>query len=636
MKKKLGALLVACMICICLILPDTKAYAASGKTDLSVSSGTLNIGETVTVTAKASGESGETAYASMVLNYDSSILEFVSCSATYGGGGGSIAVASDSFSVTLKAIAAGNASISLSATDGVIYSTAEELDSMSGSSASVTVNNAASENNGGSTGGSDSNSNNTGTSNGGTNTGSQTTTTQSSDNSLKSLTISPGTLSPAFKGSTTKYTATVENSVTSIAVSAVPVSAKATVSSVTGNNNLSVGANTVSVVVKAENGTTATYTITVTRKDKAAETTDTPAETPDTPEENPDDTDDGNEAGSETENTGAAEDIVVNNTAYQISEDFTEEQIPADFSEANVNFRGQEYKGLTFDKGTLDLLYLKSETDETGKFFIYDETRDVLYDFIKLTAGENSYVIPLLAPLDSVLPESYVATSLQLADGSVMTAYSLSTEDESQTAEFYVFYGVNYEGAEGWYQYDYVEGTYQRLNTSITDTAESESTDLSALQEQYDELSTKYKKLTNAIRDIGMIIIFLAAVAAVVVLNIIFFRRKKKDRDDFEDYDLEDEDDEYDEEDEDTDAHYAALETYHRPDTDAKEKSDDDDGKKSDSEEELDDEDDFDEDDFDEDDFEEDDIDEEDDFDEKPQEKPEKKKELEIFDLNDL
>ena len=75
----------------------------------------------------------------MVLTYDAGILEFVSCNATYGGGGGSISVASDSFSVTLKAISAGKASISLSATDGVIYGTEEELDSMAGSSTSVNV-----------------------------------------------------------------------------------------------------------------------------------------------------------------------------------------------------------------------------------------------------------------------------------------------------------------------------------------------------------------------------------------------------------------------------------------------------------------------------------------------------------------
>ena len=277
MKKKLGVIITLLTLCICLMTPQMHAKAASGKTTIAVSASSLNIGQTVTVKAKALSASGDSAYANMVLTYDAGILEFVSCNATYGGGGGSISVASDSFSVTLKAIAAGKASISLSATDGVIFSTAEELDSMAGSSTSVTVKNeAAGSNTGnnssaGNNGSSGSNGNVGNGSSSGTgsnnNTGSNTNTAAlSADNSLKALTISPGTLSPAFKGSTTKYTAAVDNSVTSIAVSATPVNEKATVESVTGNTNLAVGANVVKIVVKAENGTTATYKITVTRQ----------------------------------------------------------------------------------------------------------------------------------------------------------------------------------------------------------------------------------------------------------------------------------------------------------------------------------------------------------------------------------
>ena len=143
MKKKLGVIITLLTLCICLMTPQMHAKAASGKTTIAVSASSLNIGQTVTVTAKALSASGDSAYANMVLTYDAGILEFVSCNATYGGGGGSISVASDSFSVTLKAISAGKASISLSATDGVIYGTEEELDSMAGSSTSVTVKNEA-------------------------------------------------------------------------------------------------------------------------------------------------------------------------------------------------------------------------------------------------------------------------------------------------------------------------------------------------------------------------------------------------------------------------------------------------------------------------------------------------------------
>lgn len=514
MKKKLGVIITLLTLCICLMTPQMHAKAASGKTTIAVSASSLNIGQTVTVTAKALSSSGESACANMVLTYDASILEFVSCTTTYGGGGGSISVAYDSFSVTLKAISAGKASISLSATDGVVSSSAEELDSMAGSSTSVTVKNEAA---------------------------------LSADNSLKALTISPGTLSPAFKGSTTKYTATVDNSVTSIAVSATPVNEKATIESVTGNTNLAVGANVVKIVVKAENGTTATYKITVTRQaagnsGSAAATTGGENEDSENGDsETPEDT----EEVDPTETPVSAADVVINNTTYHIADNFTEEQIPADFTEAMVNFRGAECRGLTFNKGTISLIYLETDNVDatTGRFFIYDETRDVVYDFMKFTAGESSYAIPLLAPLDSVLPESYVQVSLQMPENTVMTAYQLPVEDGEETSDFYIFYGVNQDGTEGWYQYDAAEGTYQRVNGNITETADSSSDDLAALQSEYDELSKKYKNAKSFSRNMIAVLIFVLAIAVVVILNIVLFGRKKKGKDEL----LEDDDPEVDE-----------------------------------------------------------------------------------------
>ena len=541
MKKKLGVIITLLTLCICLMTPQMHAKAASGKTTIAVSAGSLNIGQTVTVTAKALSASGDSAYANMVLTYDAGILEFVSCNATYGGGGGSISVASDSFSVTLKAISAGKASISLSATDGVIYGTEEELDSMAGSSTSVTVKNEAAGSNTGNN----------------SNTGSNTNTAAlSADNSLKALTISPGTLSPAFKGSTTKYTATVDNSVTSMAVSATPVNEKATIESVTGNTNLAVGANVVQIVVKAENGTTATYKITVTRQ--AAGTTG--SETTTTGGENGDDGNGDSETPEDTEEVDTTEtpvsaaDVVINNTTYHIADNFTEEQIPADFTEATVNFRGTECRGLTFDKGTISLIYLETDNVDatTGRFFIYDETRDVVYDFMKFTAGESSYVIPLLAPLDSVLPESYVQVSLQMPENTVMTAYQLPVEDGEEASDFYIFYGVNQDGTEGWYQYDAAEGTYQRVNGNITETADSSSDDLAALQSEYDELSKKYKDAKSFSRNMIAVLIFVLAIAVVIILNIVLFGRKKKGKDELlEDNDSENEESEYESDEED-------------------------------------------------------------------------------------
>lgn len=82
---------------------------------------------------------------------------------------------------------------------------------------------------------------------------------------LSSLAVSEGTLSPAFKAGTTSYNiGEVEYSVSKLNITYKTEDSKAKVS--INGNDLAVGENTVSVVVKAENGTTKTYKIVVTRK----------------------------------------------------------------------------------------------------------------------------------------------------------------------------------------------------------------------------------------------------------------------------------------------------------------------------------------------------------------------------------
>ena len=97
---------------------------------------------------------------------------------------------------------------------------------------------------------------------------------QSSDATLSGLEISEGTLSPTFTSDTRDYTASVANSVSSIDVTPTVTSSvyqSLTVNGVpaeSGEANsveLAAGVNNIPVVVTAEDGTVATYTISVTR-----------------------------------------------------------------------------------------------------------------------------------------------------------------------------------------------------------------------------------------------------------------------------------------------------------------------------------------------------------------------------------
>ena len=102
------------------------------------------------------------------------------------------------------------------------------------------------------------------------------TVTGSANNAdLDDLTISSGTLSPAFSSSEITYTASVNNSVTQVTITPTASHSSATIT-VNGNTatsgtgytvtGLTVGANTLTVIVTAQDSTTTkTYTVTLTR-----------------------------------------------------------------------------------------------------------------------------------------------------------------------------------------------------------------------------------------------------------------------------------------------------------------------------------------------------------------------------------
>ncbi|MBD1362329.1 cadherin-like beta sandwich domain-containing protein [Mucilaginibacter sp. ZT4R22] len=115
----------------------------------------------------------------------------------------------------------------------------------------------------------------------GTTYGAVTTfSTQSNDANLSAFTISSGTLSPVFAAGTTSYTASVTNATTSITVTPTRNQANATIKvnntavtsgSASGSISLNIGSNTITTVVTAQDASTKTYTLTVTRP-KAAQT----------------------------------------------------------------------------------------------------------------------------------------------------------------------------------------------------------------------------------------------------------------------------------------------------------------------------------------------------------------------------
>ena len=168
MKNRWRIFAAACICCMFLIGGAMTAVAAGALT-VAVSSGSVQAGETVTVTIYAADADNAAVTADMNITYDASKLEYVSSSDDNAAfGNGTVKITGSEVRIKFKGLSSGDA-----------YVKAESA-SLTAAGTHIMVSGEASGTAAGSEIASDDN------------------TVKSGDNSLTSLTISPGTLSPGF------------------------------------------------------------------------------------------------------------------------------------------------------------------------------------------------------------------------------------------------------------------------------------------------------------------------------------------------------------------------------------------------------------------------------------------------------
>ncbi len=495
MKKLFGCILSLVMAVMLVFAPAEHVYAQG--LGLSVSSSSVAVGKTVKVTV------------SMPSGYFGTVVISSSDEGVLSNGGDGVANIGDaagyptsqSFSFTAKA--AGTCSIKAYCT---VVGDAEGNDAggtITAASTKVTVTSGSSDNSSSSNGGNNNNKgngdtagNNTGN---GDNTGEDNTNKDNKDNenkeekkssnaSLSSLVISAGTLSPEFSSDTKDYTATVDYSCSSLAVTANPSDSKASVTSVTGNDSLEVGDNTVSVVVTAEDGSTATYNIVVTRR----------------AEDDPD-------------NSDKQQDLKkfdVNGTEWTMVNDIPEDMVPEGFEHSKTAIDGLEYNTLHGTFGDLTLVMLQS--DNGNSLFVYDAAQNAAYQYVRINS-ESHFIVLLLPKVDDV-PDGYNEVSLSIEGKGVATAYQKKDDQSDEMAkDFYLVYAMNDSGESGFYTYDSAEGTYIRTNVT-TPTVSQEINDNSE-HEIVSGIANKY---------LVLVAILVVVIIILLLLLVVFAAKNKK------------------------------------------------------------------------------------------------------------
>ena len=449
---------------------------AAANISVSVNKSNVKVGDTVTVTLSITSGYG----AQGVLKKSSGVLGGSSDEYfTIGAGVGDV----QSFSY--KATSVGSCTFSIQEPLDDTTDVDGGTPSIGVGSATVTVTSASSNN--------DSNSNKDNKDNSGSNTGNDSNANKDNENkeekkssnaSLGSLVISAGTLSPEFSAATKDYTATVDYSCSSLAVTANPADSKASVTSVTGNDSLEVGENTVSVVVTAEDGSTSTYNIVVTRR----------------AEDDPENAD-------KQDNWKKFD---INGTEWTMVNDIPEDVVPEGFEHSKTVIDGLEYNTLHGTFGDITLVYLQSESG--NGLFVYDAAQNTAYEFVRINS-ESHFIVVLLPKVDDV-PEGYNEISLSIEGKGVATAYQTKAEkSDDQTKDFYLVYAMNDNGESGWYTYDSVDGTYMRTELSTPTVAQEEND--TTKSELVPGIANKYLVLAAILVLIIIILLLLLIVSAV-------------------------------------------------------------------------------------------------------------------------
>lgn len=515
----LSSLFAIILMLGCIMIPDTNAQASSLSVGVSASS--VKIGDTVTVSITVpAGVS-----ATVNVTYPSGTFSFSSASDTASANGGTVSMTIGSYgssntkttgTMKFKAKAAGSATFSASAP--IAGNQDGDRVSVGGASASVRVKNEANEDN--------SNKSDSSNASDASDNNSDDNKTKSADNSLASLTLSSGSLSPAFKYNVTNYTAEVANDVTSVVVSAKTSNANATVESVKGGENLSVGANKIQIVVKAENGVTATYTITVTRKESGDTTDDN------TDEPEPDNTDEPQEQCYD-----------IGGVKMYPSEDGDESQIPEGFALSEITLWEKAYPYWVNDTigSDVGLIYLVDENKENGAWYRISEASPYEANPFICFKSEYGYIIATPEKMNETAPAGYTSETINIEGKGVADAFVKAGDEENC-----LIYAVNQDGVYGLYQYDLQDRTYMRYKEA------SVVEDTQVTEEPTIEDNTKVSDLESQNR--LLFYAFVVVVAILLIVIIILVVKRKHDGDDYEDDDDYEEEEEEEEEEEDTDS----------------------------------------------------------------------------------
>lgn len=230
--------------------------------------------------------------------------------------------------------------------------------------------------------------------------------------------------------------------------------------------------------------------------------------------------------------------VEVDGLQYKITNGFSDAVIPSGFARSEMTFEGETCEAVTQQAGKGEsAVYLTPLNGGDPTFFLYNSDDGSFIPFEEVEIAADRYLVVLRDDGSVKLPESYQETKLTL-NGKEFTAWQDPTK-----AEYYVIYALNADGDKTMYQYDTVDGTYQRY---VPQASSGNSGKKKAAKGVWGKILQFAESMLDIVLIIGLMLMGLLIVI-LIVLGVKLYHRNVELDDLYDEYGIDPEDDEDDE-----------------------------------------------------------------------------------------
>ena len=182
------------------------------------------------------------------------------------------------------------------------------------------------------------------------------------------------------------------------------------------------------------------------------------------------------EEGEDEEESGSSSAVTdgltaeVDGITYTINTEFKEKDIPLGCVAKDVEYNGSTTHAMVIE-ATGDKVFFLTDGEGVSDYFIYDEEAKTFSKTEPILINNKMTLFICNNTENPELPERFQTTTMSINEKEFTIWNNVDNQD------YYLVYAVSSEGTKGFYQYDSVEETYQRVNMADIESAPAEETE---------------------------------------------------------------------------------------------------------------------------------------------------------------